>query len=266
MTQTTGSAGVAERRLAMPGGEIQVLRGGEGPPLLLLHGGGGASTWTPLHEALSARFDVIAPDHPGMGRSDEFATFQGIDDLVVHYDDLLDALGIARATVVGASFGAWVAAELAVFAPARVEQLVLMAPIGLRLPEHPLSDIFLMHPEQRVAALYHDTSRAPSTDGDVEAFVQAYRDMGAIARYAWKPFMANPKLEGRLRRVRARTLVVAAAQDQVVPRAHPQRYAERIADARLVVVEDVGHALDLERPEAVADVVLSFLAAEEARS
>jgi pimeloyl-ACP methyl ester carboxylesterase len=55
-----------ESRLAMPGGEISLLRGGDGPPLLFLHGGGGASTWSPLHEALSLRFDVIAPDHPRM--------------------------------------------------------------------------------------------------------------------------------------------------------------------------------------------------------
>ena len=262
----TGTTTAAESRLAMPGGEISLLRGGDGPPLLFLHGGGGASAWSPLHEALSRRFDVIAPDHPRMGRSDDFEAFGAVDDLVLHYDDLLDELGIPSATVVGASFGAWLAAELAVLAPARVEQLVLMAPIGLRLPDHPVTDIFLMHPEQRVAAAFHDPSRAPEMNGDIDAFVAAYRDMSAIAHYAWKPFMSNPKLEGRLRRVRARTLVVAAAEDRIVPRAHPERYAERIAGARLEVVEDVGHALDVERPEAVADVVVSFLSAEEARS
>ena len=143
---------------------------------------------------------------------------------------------------------------------------MLLAPIGLRLPDHPVTDIFLMHPEQRVAAAFHDPSRAPEMNGDIDAFVAAYRDMSAIAHYAWKPFMSNPKLEGRLRRVRARTLVVAAAEDRIVPRAHAVRYAERIAGARLEVVEDVGHALDVERPDAVADVVMSFLSAEEARS
>jgi len=258
-------ATVAETRIAMPGGEIHLLRGGEGPPLLFLHGGGATSTWTPLHEALSARFDVLAPDHPGMGRSDEFPAFGAIDDLVFHYDDLLNELGVTSATVVGASFGGWLAAELAVFSPERVDALVLMAPAGLRIPEHPVTDIFLMHPEQQVAALFHDTSLAPALDGDIDAFVQAYRDMGAIARYAWKPFMANPKLERRLHRVRARTLVVAAGEDRVIPRAHCERYAERIAGARLAVADGVGHALHAERPDVVADVVTPFLV-EEARS
>ncbi len=267
MTETTARAGVAERRLAMAGGEIHMLRGGDGPPLLLLHGGDAASTWTGLHEGLSGRFDVIAPDHPGMGRSDDFDRFQAVDDLVYHYDDLLDELDLASATVVGVSFGAWLAAELAVFAPARVDQLVLMAPLGLRLPDDPVTDIFLMHHPQRLAALYHDPTRAPvAAEGDIDAFVQAYRDMAAIARYAWKPFLSNPKLEGRLRRVRARTLVLAAAEDRVLPRAHAERYAECIEGARLEVVDDVGHAMHVERPDGVVDAVTSFLAAEEARS
>jgi pimeloyl-ACP methyl ester carboxylesterase len=262
MSDTTTA--VSTERLSLPGGEIHLLRGGEGPPLLFLHGGGGASIWNPVHEALSARFDVIAPDHPGMGHSDDFETFQAIDDLAIHYDDLLDELGIASASVVGVSFGAWVAAELAVLSPPRVDQLVLMAPAGLRLPEAPITDIFLMTPEDRLAALFHDPSRAPGAaegDFDPEAFLQAYRDMAALARFAWMPFMSDPKLEGRLRRVSARTLVVAAGEDGVIPLAHCERYAERIPDARLQVVEDCGHALYVERPEAVTDVVTSFLVA-----
>jgi pimeloyl-ACP methyl ester carboxylesterase len=254
---------VTTERLALPGGEIHLQRGGDGPPLLFLHGPGNAGTWSPVHEALAARFAVIAPDHPGMGRSDEFETFQAVDDLAFHYDDLLDELGIATAAVVGVSFGAWVAAELAVLSPARVGQLVLMAPPGLRLPEAPVTDVFLMTPQERLAALFHDPSRAPGDgaegDFDPEAFLQAYRDMGALARFAWMPFMSDPKLEGRLRRISARTLVVAAGEDAVIPRAHCERYAERIRDARLEVVEDCGHTLDVERPEAVAAVVSSFL-------
>jgi pimeloyl-ACP methyl ester carboxylesterase len=263
MTDTTTGALVAEHRIAMPGGEVHLLRGGDGPPLLFLHGGGGTSTWNPLHEALSSRFDVLAPDHPGMGRSDDFEAFQAIDDLVFHYDDLLDELGVASASVVGVSFGAWVAAELAVLAPLRVDQLVLLAPAGLRIPEHPVTDIFLMTPEQRLATLFSDPSRAPAANGapDPEAFVQAYRDMAAIARFAWMPFMSNPKLESRLRRVNARTLVVAAGKDGVIPRAHCERYAERIPGAQLEVIEDVGHALHVERPDAVVDTVTSFLVA-----
>jgi pimeloyl-ACP methyl ester carboxylesterase len=262
MTDTTTGAPVAEHRIAMPGGEVTLLRGGDGPPLLFLHGGGG-SGWGPLHEALAGHFDVLAPHHPGFGTSDDFEAYQAVDDLVFHYDDLLDTLGVEAVTVVGVSFGGWLAAELAVLSPARVQQLVLLAPAGLRLPEHPVTDIFLMSPEQRLAAAFHDVSRAPAGGPglDVDAFMQDFRDMGALARFAWMPFMANPKLEGRLHRVRARTLVVAAGEDAVVPRAHAERYAERIAGARLEVVDDVGHALLVERPQPVVDVVTSFLAA-----
>jgi pimeloyl-ACP methyl ester carboxylesterase len=262
MTDTTTGAPVAEHRIAMPGGEVQLLRGGDGPPLLLLHGGGG-SDWGPLHEALAEHFDVLAPHHPGMGRSDDFDAFQGVDDLVFHYDDLLDVMSLASVTVVGLAFGGWLGAELAVLSPGRVEQLVLVAPLGLRIPEHPVTDIFLMSPEQRLAAAFHDVTRAPAVpEGlDIDAFMENFRDQTALARFAWMPFMSNPKLESRLHRVRARTLVVAAAEDAVIPRAHPERYAERIAGARLEVVDDVGHVLLVERPQAVVDVVTSFLVA-----
>ena len=152
MTDTAAGVGVAEHRIAMPGGEVHLMRGGDGPPLLFLHGGGDSSTWSPLHEALSASFDVVAPDHPGMGGSDEFEAFSGVDDLAFHLDDLLDELGLPAAGVVGVSFGGWLAAELAVLAPQRVDRLVLLAPAGLRIPEHPVTDLFLMTPEERVAA------------------------------------------------------------------------------------------------------------------
>jgi pimeloyl-ACP methyl ester carboxylesterase len=49
MTDTTPAASVADGRIAMPGGEVHLLRGGDGPPLLFLHGGGGTSAWNPLH-------------------------------------------------------------------------------------------------------------------------------------------------------------------------------------------------------------------------
>jgi pimeloyl-ACP methyl ester carboxylesterase len=239
------------------------LRGGDGPPLLFLHAAGGAGTWHPFHAALARSFDVIAPDHPGMGRSDDFDEFSGVDDLAYHYLELLDRLGLESATLVGGSFGAWVAAEVAVLAPQRVEKLVLIAPPGLRIPEHPITDIFLMTPEQRLAAIWHDPSRAPVSNGfDQAAFLQAYRDMAAVARFAWVPFMADLKLERRLSRVTAPTLVIAAGEDQVIPRAHCERYAERISGARLEVVEDCGHALYFEQPDAIADAVSAFLGAD----
>lgn len=119
----------------MGSGQINLFRQGSGRPVLVLHAAGGSGVWNPYLERLSEHFDVLAPDHPGFGLSDELLEIQTMADLVQHYVTLLDELGIDRLDVVGASFGGWIAAEIASTIPERVEHLVLQAPAGLHIPE-----------------------------------------------------------------------------------------------------------------------------------
>jgi pimeloyl-ACP methyl ester carboxylesterase len=259
----TGAVDVVEDYLALPGGRVHVLRGGSGAPLLFLHAAGGAGQWLEFHEVLARRFDVIAPDHPGFGGSDELPDVEAMDDLVFHYLDVIERLGLERPYVVGASFGGWIAAELAVTAPHVVGGLVLLAAAGLRLPEHPVTDLFFLTPPQLVGTLFHDTARAAPffpAEPDVDAVLTAYRDQTALARFSWVPFLSNPKLERRLRRITAPTLVVWPSDDRLIPVEHGRRYAERIPGAEFRVVDDCGHAMYLERPGEFADVVTDFLA------
>jgi pimeloyl-ACP methyl ester carboxylesterase len=249
--------------LDFPGGRVHLLRGGAGSPLLFLHAAGGAGQWLDFHRLLARRHEVYAPDHPGFGQSDELADVEGVDDLVYHYLDVIDRLGLVRPHVVGASFGGWVAAELAVAAPHLIGSLVLLAPAGLRLPDHPIADLFIMTPEQLVATLYHDPAKAagfPPDEPDVDTVLAAYRDATALARFSWTPFLCDPKLERRLHRVTAPTLVAWSADDRLIPIAHGHRYAERIPNTEFAVVEDCGHAMYFERPAAFADLVADFLA------
>ena len=248
--------------LELAGGRVDLLRGGQGEPLLFLPAAGGAGSWLEFHRRLAAGFDVIAPDHPGFGKSDDFAEVEAMDDLVYHYLDVLDGLGLERPNVVGASFGGWLAAELAVAAPHRIGSLVLLAPAGLRLPEHPIADLFLMTPEELVATLFHDPAAGAAmlpAEPDVDFILAQYRDMSALARFGWTPFLSNPKLERRLRRITARTLVAWPSDDRLIPVEHGRRYAERIAGARYAEVPDCGHAMYFERPAEFAGVVTSFL-------
>lgn len=251
-----------EEYLDFPGGRVHLRRGGDGPPLLFLHAAGGAGQWLEFHELLARDFTVFAPDHPGFGGSDQLADVEGVDDLVYHYLDVIARLGLDRPHVVGASFGGWIAAELAVAAPHVVGSLVLLSPAGLRVPEHPIADLFLMTPPQLADALFHDPVNAagflPPAPG-IDDILAAYRDMSALARYSWSPFLCDPKLARRLHRVTARTRVVWPADDRIVPIAHGHRYAELIPDAELTVVEDCGHAMYFERPEEFASTVTDFL-------
>ena len=257
-----------EEFLELSGGRVRLLRGGAGEPVLFLHPAGGAGAWLPFHAQLAAAgFEVIVPDHPGFGRSDDFPEVEAIDDLVYHYLAVLDGLGLgigdARPHVVGASFGGWIAAELAVHSPHLIGSLTLLSAAGLRLPDDPVADVFLMPPATLAAALFHDpvpVVASPGASPDLDAVIAAYREATALARFAWAPFLSDPKLERRLGRITAPTLVVAPAGDRLIPVAHARRYAALIGGADYVEVAECGHAMHVERPAEFAALVASFLA------
>jgi pimeloyl-ACP methyl ester carboxylesterase len=259
---STAATDPAPVRVPLGSGAVSLFRRGAGRPVLVLHAAGGAGAWNPYLERLSERFDVIAPDHPGFGLSDELPDIATVAQLVPHYLALLDQLGVERCALVGASFGGWVAAEFASRAPERVEQLVLMAPAGLHVPDAPPADLFTMTPEQLVRALFHDGALADaalSVPPTPQAAAQAARDGAAFARFARDPFLHDPTLPDRLPRITAPTLVLAAEVDRIIPREHSEAYAAAIPGAALRVVAGCGHALYQERPADVAEQVIEFL-------
>jgi pimeloyl-ACP methyl ester carboxylesterase len=256
-----------EEFLELAGGRVRLLRGGAGEPVLFLHPAGGAGAWLPFHAQLAAAgFEVIAPDHPGFGQSDDFPEVESIDDLVYHYLDVLDGLSLTRPHVVGASFGGWIAAEVAVHSPHLIGSLTLLSAAGLRLPDHPVGDVFLMSPAKLAAALFHDPPPEPPVDPspgaapDLDAIIAAYREATSLARFSWVPYLSDPKLERRLGRITAPTLVVAPADDRLIPVAHARRYAALIGGADYAEVAECGHAMHVERPAEFAALVASFLA------
>ncbi|HEY2717891.1 MAG TPA: alpha/beta hydrolase [Solirubrobacterales bacterium] len=259
-----GQNGAARTEVSVGLGTAEILRAGEGPPLLFLHAAGAGGMWSPCHAKLAERFDVVAPSHPGFGGSPLIDGVDDVEDLVYHYLELLDLLGLERVTIVGESFGGWIAAELAAHSPHRVEKLVLMGAPGLRIPGETPFDVFLATPEQLVGHLFHDLSipaRIFPSEPGIEEIVAAYTEQSAFARYAFTPFLNDPKLERRLSRIKSPSLVIWAEHDKLIPRAHGERYAERIPGAELQIVADSGHALTAEQPEATAAAILDFAAA-----
>src|SRR5262245_3160417 len=109
---------------------------GEGDPLLFLHGAGGLPGWPAFLESLARSFRVIAPEHPGFGRSEGLELLDDVVDLALYYSEFIEALGLEQPYVVGHSFGAMIGAEVAAIAPHLVSKLVLMAPLGLWLDDH----------------------------------------------------------------------------------------------------------------------------------
>lgn len=249
------------QHLDLGGGRIHLMRGGAGEALLFLHPAAGAGFWLPFHDLLAEHFDVISSDHPGFGESDRLEWIDGMEDLVYFYLDLLDAVGLESVHLVGASLGGWLAAELAVHQPSRVRSLVMIDPIGLDLPEHPVEDIFGMNPDELRAALFLDPELAlriipPEPDHDM--LMRAFKEKTSFARLAWNPFCCNPKLHLRLHRVTAPTLVLWGSDDRIVPVAHGERYRDLIDGARLQIIDDCGHAPQLEQPERTVEAIALF--------
>jgi len=265
-----------ESRLATPIGAVQLFRsGGEGPPLVYLHSAGGETNLEVLDD-LATDFDVIVPVLPGWGESEGVEQIDGPEDVVFHLLDVWEAIGLDAPLVVGTSLGGWMALELATRYPDRVGALVVVNPVGLYLEGAPIAEMFGRSPAELAHMLFADQTHPVAQvmhameefTGDVgkrieipvELVVPMWKAMGATARIGWDPYLHNPKLRSRLHRVTAPVLVVAGAQDGLVPTRHAEVYAEELPHARLEVVDQAAHWLTLERPQELASLIRAFAA------
>lgn len=246
-------------RAELPDATVTLRRRGEGAPVLFLHGSHFPGVWLEFHDRLAARADVVYPVHPGFEEGEPPDWLGGFDDLVLLYRDLLDALEIERAHVVGWALGGWLAAEFAVFCPHRLASLTLVSPLGLRVEGAPVADYLVGDPAGLGDLLFNGPDEAlPDLDEPAE-FARYYGEMGVTARLIWER-RYDLKLERRLPRVRARTLLLWGGDDRVVPAAHAARWSELMPGARTETVSGAGHALLVQRPE-VADVVAEHVSA-----
>jgi pimeloyl-ACP methyl ester carboxylesterase len=248
-------------RLGVHGVEVAYRRKGSGQPTLFLHGAGFTRMWLPFHEALSRHADLIAPEHPGYGATEMPDWLDGFDDLVIHYDELLDALGLDRVHLVGYSLGGWLAAEFAAFYPKRLASLTLMTPAGLRIIGKPIPNPFAMPPERFFDLIFNDKTNMLEYLPDAESLdevVHLYGEATTLARLAWNP-QYDLKLERRLERVDCPALVVRAEHDRLIPDEMAERYAELLPNARIETVAGTGHAMAYEQPERTADLIARFI-------
>lgn len=252
------------------GKRTRVLVGGEGAPLVYLHGGALDVEWGEAHERLAERRTVWAPAAPGFADSSGLERIDGIFDLALHTVEVLDVLGLERAPLVGVSFGGWVAAEVAALWPARVERLVLCDALGLWLDECPPFELFATPPPELAPRLFFDQEHpipammrawTPTTPVPESLLLPQLAAMEAMARVGWNPYLHDPKLPERLRRVSAPALVLWGRHDGIVPPPYAERWATLLGNARIGWLEACGHLPPVERPAAFAEAVHGFLAA-----
>jgi len=242
---------------------VHYYRAGQGEPLLYLHHMLGLTGFEPVLEELSARYDVIAPYAPGWGpaKDDLPCVDPGPLDLTLHNVDLLDALGVDAAHVVGVSIGAWMAAELAAIQSARVKKLVLINPLGLWLEDAPGEDPFAQHPGFPSRVQFSDPKlREELLLGErdkMDAHVEELLNLRASAKFLWP--IPDTGVKRRLGRIKAPTLVVTSEHDKVVPAAHGPAWQSQIAGSTLAQLANAGHGVQLEQPAALAAMVHGFL-------
>ncbi len=255
---------LAAERLSLRGVDLQILRGGAGPPLLLLHGLAPVEPDAPVLELLAAHAEILAPTHPGFGHAPRPDDFETVYDLVRLYLDLLDHLAYAKVTLMGLSFGGWLAAEIAATCPHRLDKLVLVGAVGIKVSDRETPDIldlFNTAPAVVERRRWHDPAKwAPDYDAmSDDALVAHARNRDALCLYAWDPYMHNPRLKRWLPRIAVPTLALWGASDGVVKPAYGRAYSALIPGARFEVIEAAGHHPEIEQSVAFAERVVAFL-------
>lgn len=257
------------RTLRVGGIDTEMIDTGSGPVLLFLHAGEGPDAVSDIYlKKLSEHFRVIAPWHPGFGAAPRPPAFRDVGDLAYFYLELTETLGLRDVMLAGASFGGWIAAEMAVRSTERFSSLLLAAPFGVKAGDREAKDIAdfcaMTHAEWLRLAFSRPevAARDITTQSDAE-LAQLLRGRESMAFYGWKPFMHNPQLARWLQRIRIPTLVLRGSDDRVVASACHLLYASTIANARLETIADAGHFPHLEQPEAFVRAVRAFAASAE---
>lgn len=267
---TATAAPASSRLVELPGGLTLTITeqgdpgSGASTGILLLHGGAGARSMAGLSAGLSQHAFVVTPTHPGFDGTPRPDGFDSVADLAVAYLDLLDALNLTGAIVIGSSMGGWIAAEMALRDTRKViAAVILINSAGIKGdPGQEITDVSAISPAELARLAFYKPEFRP----DPSAFTAEQREaaaanQGTLAVYAGD-HMYDPKLRGRLHRVEVPVLVIWGEGDGVIPLAYGRTFAGSFSSGRLVAVPDAGHLPFIENPAAVFAAISEFVATE----
>ena len=248
------------------GTTVQVVKGGSGDPLLILHDELGHPGWMNFHEGLAKEFELTIPSHPGFGDSPYLDWIMNMRDLAGWYLQALDDMDVGQMNLMGFSFGGWLAAEMATMHPDRFSSLVLVNPMGVKPPAGEIYDMFLVVAKEFLTEGFLDPQSTPEfekicpeepTPEQVEYWEVAREQ---ACRLSWRPYMHYRGLPHLLRRLKSlRTQIIWGRDNAIVPLSAAQVYHESIPGSDLSIIDNCGHRPEIERSEEFVRLVRGFL-------
>lgn len=236
--------------------EITVADRDRTRPFLLLHGGGGPATMAGFAGLLAERTHsrVLLPTHPGFGGTPKAEGLNGVTALAQAYVALLDQLDLTDVTVIGNSFGGWLAAEIGLQESPRVSGLVIVDGVGIEVDGHPMTSVAGLSVAEIQQYSFHDPSKVPAPPAGGTG---PSPDVQALIGYAG-PAMSDPALAGRLGRLDLPVHVLWGESDRIVDPDYGRAYAAAIPSSVFTLLPRTGHLPQVETPEELLGALLDL--------
>ena len=255
------------KQVEVYGAKISYFEAGSGPSVILLHGmGANKNHWRSTIPVLAAKFHVYAPDQIGFGTSDKPMINYRVATLVDFLGEFMSKLGISRATLVGNSMGGWVAADFAIKHPAAVDRLALVDAAGYVTRNVTKEQLTFLNPatleDARTCLMRVFANKAFVNDMSVQMFFTERMRSGdqyTIERMMDSVVRREDYLNDRFGGIKAPTIVIWGRGDELLPVAEGEAMAKQIPGAQKVIIDNCGHAPQIECPQPFQAALMKFL-------
>lgn len=271
-------AGLSRHTIEVDDHRWVYLEGGKGETILLLHGFGMEKDgWGLFPRAFSRSYRVILPDLPGFGENSRLESSNyDVSSQVKRLNRFLESLKLDSFHLAGSSMGGYIAGYYASEYPQKVKSVALFNPAGVNSPVP--SDLWRRYMEKGENALVYKTRegfedilrllfyRVPPVPGPFKAY---FAKLGALHHAFYRKALRDlenggiDKLEARLSRVEARTLVVWGANDRILHVSGAEIFKRGLRDGTVVILDQCGHAPFFEKREETAKIYRDFLASRK---
>ena len=216
----------------------------------------------PIVEELSEKYQVILPDHPGFGDTDQADWVDSISDLAYFYLDIIETMNLGETHLVGHSMGGWIAAEMAMRDGHNIKSLTLVSSAGIAVEGTPMGDLFSWSPQEAASQVFArkefvDQMLAYKPSKDEIAIMQKNRLMAMLL--CQDANFQNPDIRKWAHRLTMPTLILWGDSDGIFPEPFAHAYHDLIPNSDLEIYKDCGHVPMAEAREEFLEHLINFM-------